>query len=133
MNDAAPADLPPDTSILRAGIEDALADHNAMKQRLRNATRGGLLPGPALAISSEDTCRFGRWLQRLKQLPAIARSPHFRAVVTAHGALHRAAGHVARLIEDGQRDRATEELDGEAYRGAAGVLIAELEAWQRSL
>lgn len=122
-----------DRQALDDQIQQAMGTHGAMKRKLRNAARGGLLPRPARAISGDCACRFGKWLHHLKEDEAIAASPHYRAVVTAHAGFHKAAGRVARLVEDGQRERAAQMLDELGYRQASDLLISEMIAWQRSI
>ncbi len=120
-------------STLERQIQEALGAHGAMKQRLRAAVQNGNLPRPAFMISTDHGCKFGKWLFHLKSDDSIARSPHYKAVVTAHAGFHKAAGRIARLVEDGQSDRAAEMLNALGYRQAASKLMTELMAWRRNI
>lgn len=114
-------------------IQVALGTHGALKHKLRAAVEHGHLPHPSHAIATDCACRFGEWLHHLKGDQDIARSPHFRAVVTAHAGFHKAAGRVARMVEDGRRDRAAEMLNELGYRRASDILMSEMKAWRRSI
>lgn len=122
-----------DKDALDRQIQEAMGAHAALKRRLRAAAASGRLTHPSHAISTEHGCKFGHWLFHLKSVAPIARSPHYRAVVTAHAGFHRQAGRVARLIEDGQRDLAEAALNAIGFRKAASLLMSEMMAWRRSI
>ena len=117
-----------DRQDLDVQIQQALGTHGALKHKLRDAVENGRLPRPAHAIATDCACKFGKWLHHLKSDQSVARSPHYRAVVNAHSGFHRAAGRVARLVEDGRPDRAAEMLNELGYRQASDVLMAEMQA-----
>lgn len=122
-----------DKDALDRQIQKAMGAHGAMKRRLKAAVHSGSLPRSARTISTDHSCSFGQWLFHLKSDDAIARSPHYRAVVTAHAGFHKAAGRIARLIEDGQSDRAADMLNALGYRQAASLLMSEMMAWRRNI
>lgn len=122
-----------DKTLLERQIQEAMGAHGAMKQRLRAAVHNGNLPRPARTISADHGCKFGHWLFHLKSDDSIARSPHYKAVVNAHAGFHKAAGRIARLVEDGQFDRAAEMLNALGYRQATSKLMSELMAWRRNI
>ena len=106
--------------------------HGAWKLKLRKAVESGVLPKPAADIACDDQCGFGKWLHGMKGDSAIAGSAHYRDVMSAHAAFHKAAGAVAKMVEQGRNEAAGTALEGADYVGATAKLSRAMRAWKEA-
>lgn len=114
-------------------IEDALGFHGVVTQKLRLAARDRRMRSVRPAILTDYFGKFGHWLWSLQQDERIARSPHFRGVMTAYAGYRKAAVRAARLVEDGCPDRAEALLNAGCYHQASDILVSEMQAWRRNI
>ena len=121
-----------DKATLEREITEAMGAHGAWKLKLRKAVESGVLPKPAADIACDDQCGFGKWLHGMKGDSAIAGSAHFRDVMSAHAAFHKAAGAVAKMVEQGRNEAAGAALEGADYVGATSKLSRAMRAWKEA-
>lgn len=114
-------------------IKDAMGAHGCWKQQLKDAVAHGRLRDPAEHISRDDLCNFGKWLQDLQADPETSSSPEYAAVVAAHARFHKAAGHVAKCVENGLGDTASELLNGPDFQKISASLGKAMIDWRKSL
>jgi len=97
-----------------------------LAQQLRAALTGrGRMP--AAEARRDDLCDFGRWLDRLGELPEV---PQVEPVRDLHRRFHQEAGAVLDLALAGKRGEATRALGpGSRFDEASVRLTAALQAW----
>lgn len=117
---------------MKQQISEALKAHGAWKHRLRRATATGALECPATDVMVDNKCAFGKWLYAAAADREISRSEDYRKVRALHAAFHRAAGDVARKIEQGRTEDAKNALEGASFAQATKDLSAALMDWRRS-
>lgn len=103
-------------------IGNALDAHGFWKTKLNHAVESGQLPKSAADIACHDQCGLGIWLKKLSNDPQMADNRKLVDVIHAHAAFHKEAGHIAKLVEQNDKDRANQELQRPAYTMAADTL-----------
>ena len=111
-------------------IRQAIGAHGAWKLKLRTAANTGRADFSPDDIARDDQCAFGQWLRQIE--PQAASDPHYAAIRERHRRFHQAAGQVAVLIKDGQKDAALAALgDGSAFTMESTQLTNALTDWKR--
>lgn len=118
---------------LEQQIKEAMGAHGCWKQQLKEAVSQGRLRDRAEDIARDDRCSFGKWLHDLRADPEISKSPEYAAVVAAHARFHKAAGHVAKCVENDLRDNASELLNGPDFQKISAALGKAMIEWRESL
>ncbi|WP_374594515.1 methyl-accepting chemotaxis protein [Aquabacterium sp.] len=105
-------------------FSEAVAAHSAWKTKLRNAVLSGEQLDAA-TISRDDCCPLGKWLHGSGR--AWSHKPSFVELVSRHQTFHSEAGSVAKLINEGQSQRAAAMLEGGTpYAHATQAVIIAL-------
>ena len=115
-------------------LNDAMNAHVGWKTKLRGAiTKKEQLD--ASTISKDDCCEFGKWLHGdgKREFASLTKdaTEHFNDCVKKHADFHRAAGVVAKLINERKYIEAETAIGaGSAYAAASsavGVAIQKLK------
>lgn len=113
--------------VLGQQLRAALTAHELWRAHLVQAALTGRGRVPAAEARREDLCEFGRWLDRLGELPEV---PQVEPVRQLHRRFHEEAGAVLDLALAGKRGAATRALGpGSPFDEASVKLTAALQAW----
>lgn len=120
-------------SDLAQQIKQAMGSHGCWKLQLSEAVAKGRLSSSSLVISRDDLCTFGKWLRQLSQDPVVANAAEYRLVVEAHARFHKAAGQIARCVENGEVEAAAALLNGSDFQKISDRLTSTMADWRQSL
>lgn len=117
--------------VLTQQLRAALAAHELWRSHLVQAALSGRGRMPAAEARRDDLCEFGRWLERIGQLPELTQVEGVRQL---HRRFHEEAGAVLDLALAGKRGEATRALGpGSRFDEASVRLTAALQDWARSI
>lgn len=120
------------TQTIDTEIKEAIRAHGAWKMRLRSAVQTQERDLPVDAICSDSACRFGKWLSEIAG--KHTGDAHYETVRVLHKEFHHHAGDIAKMIRDGQDDRARTALaDSGQFLAKSSELTRALSSWRRSL
>jgi hypothetical protein len=113
--------------VLAQQIRAALTAHELWRSLLVQAALTGRGRMSATEARRDDACEFGRWLERLGELPEV---PQVQPVRDLHRLFHQEAGAVLDLALAGRRGEAIRALGpGSRFDEASVSLTATLQAW----
>jgi hypothetical protein len=93
---------------------EMISAHVRWKQRLLTYIQEKSEPLDPAVICRDDQCRLGKWIYG--EGKAYTEATHFEKVRSAHAAFHKHAAAVVTFVNRGDRDMATEVLNGEYAR-----------------
>lgn len=113
--------------VLQQQLRAALTAHELWRSHLVQAAISGRSGLTVATARREDGCDFGRWLQRIGELPEV---PQVDAVRDLHRRFHEEAAAVLEVALAGRRGEATRALGpGSSFDEASQRLTAALQAW----
>jgi hemerythrin-like metal-binding protein len=97
--------------------------HTLWKLRLRAAIeKGGLLDGAK--AGADDVCDLGRWLHN--SAAKYKQVPEFQELTRCHTEFHQAAGRVVRLINEGKKVVALDDLEHGEFATSSSLVVAAI-------
>jgi hypothetical protein len=93
---------------------EMISAHVRWKQRLITYIQDKSEPLDPAAIGRDDQCRLGKWIYGAGQ--AYTQAENFEKVRTGHAAFHKHAAAVVTFVNRGDRDLASEVLNGDYAR-----------------
>jgi len=109
-------------------INAAIGAHGLWKGRLKDAIRTGRSDVPVHAVSVDNQCAFGKWLQSFDA--EGRKSPNYKTCYELHRRFHVAAGDVLALALAGKRQEAERALaDNSAFVNTSRDLIRAMMTW----
>lgn len=120
------------TRIYVEEIKAAIGAHGAWKMKLRTAINTGKTDLKPEVVRCDDQCAMGRWLHGSSIDSKTRMGMPYKVNKRVHAEFHECAARVLELTLSGERDRASELLEGEFTERSEKVMRA-LNKWRGEL
>jgi hypothetical protein len=119
---------------LKEQLTAGIAAHGLWKGKLRAAIDSGVSDLHSAVIRDDHHCNFGKWLHGAYIEPKDKATKSYATCADLHRRFHLAAADIVALVEAGNKQKASEGLNGNGqFNSISSELTGAMMSWKSSL